>query len=61
MNIGRPWAAEFYEGGPLGHYVVVNGFDDAGRIITRNPWRGGSTYKMTVKEFQRVWNGNAVF
>src|SRR5690606_7553171 len=57
-----PFAAVLYEtGSPLHHFVVVDGLDDAGRILVRDPWNGGSTYKMQQSEFLRVWNGQAVF
>ena len=61
FNLADPWIAEFYEGGRLGHHVVIDGLDDVGRVIVRDPWAGGSTYKMALDEFKRVWNGNAVF
>jgi hypothetical protein len=61
LGLGRPFAAEFYEGGSLAHMVVVDGEDSVGNIMIRDPWDGGSTYSMAADEFQRVWNGNAVF
>lgn len=45
----------------MGHFVVVDGLDDAGRVLIRDPWGGGSTYTMDLSEFHRVWNGSAVF
>lgn len=56
-----PFAAHLYEGGPMGHFVVVDGLDQLGRIMIRDPWAGGSTYVMSPSEFLRVWNGEAVF
>lgn len=59
-ELGRPWAAELYEGGKLGHMVVVDGAE-SGNFLIRDPWAGGSTYQMTTDEFMRVWTGRAVF
>lgn len=60
MGLGRPWAAHLRDGGRLGHFVVVNG--RAGRnLVIHDPARGGTTYQMTPAEFDRVWNGEAVF
>lgn len=56
-----PWGAELYEGGRMGHMVIVDGIRADGKIVIRDPWNGGSTYAMEVEEFQRVWNGNAAF
>jgi RHS repeat-associated protein len=61
VGLGRPFGAEFYEGGSLGHMVVVDGENDIGDLMIRDPWAGGSTYSMAANEFQRVWNGIAVF
>ncbi|WP_315786581.1 RHS repeat-associated core domain-containing protein [Bradyrhizobium sp. SZCCHNR2011] len=55
-----PFAAELYEGGKLSHMVVVDGMK-AGHVLIRDPWGAGSAYRMTIQEFQRVWNGNVVF
>lgn len=60
LGLGRPFGAEFYEGGGLGHMVVVDGNNAIGNFMIRDPWGGGSTYSMTADEFLRVWNGNAV-
>jgi RHS repeat-associated protein len=60
LATGRPFAAELYEGGKLGHLVVVDG-TKAGQVLIRDPSGAGSTYSMAMSEFQRVWTGNAVF
>ena len=39
--------------------VVVDGVE-AGKVLIRDPAAGGSTYRMMMKEFQRVWTGNVV-
>lgn len=56
-----PFAAHLRDGSRLGHFVVVQGMDDMGRVLIRDPWAGGSTYSMMLDEFLRVWNGEAVF
>lgn len=60
LGLGRPFAAEFYEGGRLGHLVVVDGIE-GGQLFIRDPWGGGTIYRMSMDEFLRVWDGNAVF
>jgi Peptidase C39 family len=60
MGLGRPWAAELYDGGKLGHFVTVDGRMGSNLLI-RDPWAGGSKYQMTLEEFLRMWTGNAVF
>jgi hypothetical protein len=60
LGLGRPFGAELYEGGNLAHLVVVDGMQ-AGQMLIRDSWAGGSTYRMTLQEFLRVWNGNVVF
>jgi RHS repeat-associated protein len=60
FGLGRPFAAELYEGGKLGHFVVVDGME-AGQVLIRDPAGGGSTYSMLASEFERVWTGSAVF
>jgi hypothetical protein len=59
--LGRSFAAELYEGRErLGHFVVVDGFD-AGHVLIRDAWAGGSTYRMLLSEFERFWTGRVVF
>ncbi|MFT5434837.1 MAG: RHS repeat-associated protein [Myxococcota bacterium] len=47
-------------GNSMGHFVIVDGLDDVGRVMIRDPWAGGSTYRMAMDEFLNVWNGQAV-
>lgn len=62
LNKVAPWGAELFDGvNEIGHVVVVDGIRPDGRLLIRDPWNGGSTYAMDLDEFQRVWNGNAVF
>lgn len=60
-GLRRPWAAELRnDGDKLGHFVVVDGLQD-GAVVIRDPWAGGSTYRMAIEEFKQAWTGNAVF
>ena len=62
LSATGPWIADLKDGpgGDLSHMVVVDGVDDDNRVMIRDPWNGGSTYKMTTDEFNRVWTGIAV-
>jgi len=60
LALGRPFAAELRDGGRLGHLVVVVGMK-AGELLIRDPWAGGSTYRMLVEDFVNHWSGGAVF
>jgi hypothetical protein len=62
MSASNPWIAELrgVDSGRLSHFVVVDGFK-AGHVMIRDPWAGGSTYRMTVGSFQEAWTGRAVF
>ncbi len=55
------WAAILWE--PLvdlGHIVIVDGLDDAGKIMIRDPWNA-TRYKMELEEFLSYWNIQAVY
>lgn len=55
------WAAEMKEfGNPIAHLVVVDGFDEAGRLRIRDPWNG-TRYKMEEAEFLNYWNTRGVY
>ena len=47
-------------GSKVGHWVVVNGVDDAGRVIVKDPFQG-TQYRMEVEKFKEVWNGHSVY
>jgi hypothetical protein len=34
---------------------------EAGEVLIRDPWDGGSICRMLLSEFQRVWNGRVIF
>ncbi len=42
------------------HMVVVNGLDNAGRVVIRDP-ATGTRYLLEWSEFLRVWTGEALF
>lgn len=61
VNKTGSWGAIMWEqGGRIGHWVVVKGTDSKGNVSINDPWKGTS-YKMTYKDFEETWNGNAVF
>ena len=47
-------------GNKIGHFVVVDGVDDVGRVIIRDP-ADQTIYKMEKKDFLNVWNGFSVY
>jgi filamentous hemagglutinin len=47
------------EGSTLGHLVLVSDIV-SGRLIIKDPW-DGTSYKMSILEFFRHWNGEALF
>ena len=62
------WAAGFWEdGAPIGHVVMVDGFDEWGRVLIRDPWglqrssMQGVRYKMIIDAFLDVWSRQAVY
>ena len=44
----------------LGHIVIVDGLDDTGKILIRDPWND-TQYKMELEEFFNYWNLQAVY
>ncbi|PHM33839.1 DUF637 domain-containing protein [Xenorhabdus szentirmaii] len=61
LNSTGSWAAMMWDqGSRIGHWVVVKGIDKAGNILIHDPWKGTS-YKMTIDNFNKVWNEIAVF
>ena len=56
-----PWAADLWNADEnMHHTVVVDGIDDQDRMSIRDPWDGGSTYKMSWDVFDGTWSGVAV-
>jgi filamentous hemagglutinin len=46
--------------GGVDHWVVVDGLDDLGRVMVRDPFQG-SSYRMLQNEFHAFWNGIAIW
>ncbi len=44
----------------VSHMVVVDGLDDVGRVIIRDP-PGGTRYLMKWDDFIKVWEGQSVY
>ncbi len=57
LNKTGSWSAMMWDSGnKIGHWVVVNGVDDAGRVLIKDPFNG-TQYKMGIDSFKDVWNG----
>ncbi len=55
------WVAELRElGARLGHLVIVDGIDEQGRVLIRDPWEKTS-YKMEQVEFFNYWTLRGIF
>jgi RHS repeat-associated protein len=54
MRLNRPWIA-LLGAGKVGHFVVVDGLDELGRLMIRDPGDGGLTYRMTISDFEDAW------
>ncbi|MBB3571831.1 hemagglutinin repeat-containing protein [Rhizobium sp. BK491] len=72
LNSTGSWAAVLKDPGPqaLSHFVVVSGEDASGNLIIHDPWPAdeksfgtapGTTYSMTVSDFQKAWTGYSVY
>lgn len=53
------FGAVLREGSALGHLVLVAGLKK-GLLTVNDPW-DGTSYRMTVEEFLKVWNGELIF
>ncbi|MGY4534542.1 hypothetical protein ACVW0Y_003683 [Pseudomonas sp. TE3786] len=61
LNKTGSWSAMMWSpAGRVGHWVVVNGLDDVGRVVIKDPY-AGTQYKMSVEKFKEVWNGYSVY
>lgn len=61
LNTTGSWAAMFWElGVSIGHIVVVDGINNSGYVLVRDPWQG-SRYKMEIYDFMLYWNEQGVF
>ncbi|HEY9869284.1 MAG TPA: hypothetical protein V6D08_08970 [Candidatus Obscuribacterales bacterium] len=61
---GKPWGAElreeFAHRAAMGHMVVVDGLDEAGHLMIRDP-QHGTRYEMTRDAFLKHWSDRAVY
>lgn len=61
LKTSKPWMAQMKEiGNRIAHMVVVDGIDETGLVLVRDPWEGTS-YKMELEQFLQVWSQIAVF
>ncbi len=56
------WIAVLWEeGARIGHFVVVDGLDETGKVMIRDPQGKGTRYKMEEKDFLQYWNQQGVY
>lgn len=61
LNATGSWAAMLWEpNASIGHFIIVDGLDNAGMIMIRDPWNG-TRYKMDREEFLNYWTLFAVY
>lgn len=64
IRSGKSWGAELKDEFRLrvnmGHMVVVDGLDEAGNIMIRDP-QHATRYEMTREDFIKHWTGRAVY
>jgi hypothetical protein len=60
-----PWVASMRtinsKGGFGGHVVVVDGLSSTGNVLIRDPAGKGTSYEMTMADFDANWDGFAVY
>ncbi len=56
LNQTGSWSAMMWDGGRVGHWVVVDGVNNAGMVMIRDPFNGTS-YEMTQADFLNTWSG----
>src|SRR5882724_1553067 len=59
LKLPRPWCAALFEGGPMGHAVIVEGINETGHICVKDPFHA-TRYEMTREEFLNYWTEQAV-
>lgn len=63
LELGKPWGVElrdeFYHRVRMGHMIVVDGLDEVGNIMIRDP-QHGTRYEMTKEAFLHHWSGSTV-
>ena len=61
LNTTGSWAAVLWEiERRYGHIVIVDGVDETGKILIRDPSEG-TKYKMELAEFLLYWNQQGVY
>lgn len=61
LNATGSWAAMLWEpNASIGHFIIVDGRDNTGMIMIRDPWNATS-YKMELEEFFNYWTLFAVY
>jgi filamentous hemagglutinin len=61
LNRSGSWAAVLWERrASIGHLVVVNGLNEKGRVIVRDPW-DGTMYTMEIQDFLSVWLRTGIY
>jgi ABC-type bacteriocin/lantibiotic exporter with double-glycine peptidase domain len=61
LNTTGAWAAVLWEAGVgIGHMVIVDGLDEMGYVLIRDPWEGTS-YKMIKDDFLQYWSQAGVY
>jgi Peptidase C39 family len=61
LNQSGSWSAMMWDSGNrVGHWVVVDGVNDVGMVVIRDPYNA-TRYLMTIEDFLNTWNGNCVY
>ena len=61
LNTTGSWSAMLWEtSAGIGHLIIVDGLDDLGYVLIRDPWEG-TKYKMTQDHFCQYWTTEAIF
>ncbi len=56
-----PWGATLIQrNGSLPHSVVIDGINQLGQLMVRDPWEG-TRYEMLVTDFMDIWTRHAVY
>jgi hypothetical protein len=60
LNAKGSWGAQMFLGAGNRHMVIVDGINDAGMVMVRDPWEG-TRYNMAADEFMNHWEQIALF
>lgn len=62
LNATGSWAAVLWESGArMGHVVIVDGIDETGKVMIRDPRGQGTKYKMNRDDFLQYPNQQGVY